>query len=324
MANYIKLTIDGIEVRAKEGSNIVQAAANAGIDIPTLCHYPGLEEVASCRMCIVEIEGRWGFITACNTMAEEGMVVLTETPDIIKRRRNILRLLLDNHPNDCLTCQKAGECELQNLAFRYEVPFRDHDGARRGENHAYFNDTSSPYILRDESKCILCGRCVRSCAQVEGRAVLSFAERGFNTHIAADANQTLEESTCVSCNRCVSVCPVGALLDRRAYGKFRSWTAEKTEVTCNKCDFGCKMEILSEKGERVAVRAKDPAAGRPLCLEGRLTTEVERLKVEKIEPAYEKTLADGERVFKETTWRKALGLDRIMDKVENLDQSKDR
>src|SRR5690606_15334795 len=120
--------------------------------------------------------------------------------------------------------------------------------------------------LKDDSKCILCGKCVRTCSQVQDRKVLSFAERGFNTRIVLDADFTFEKSSCVSCNRCVTVCPVGALLDKRLLGKGRVWEYDRKEVKCKVCDYGCNFEVLSKNGRNIAVRAKEPSSGRPLCL----------------------------------------------------------
>lgn len=310
----VNLTIDGKEVVVEKGTSILNAAKTVGIKIPTLCYLEELEIVSSCRMCIVEVEGWNKPVTACSIPVAEGMVVRTNTEEIINYRRELLRLYLDNHPNDCLTCQKAGECELQELAFEYGVKFQDHDGSRRDYKQAHFSDTSSPYILRDESKCILCGRCVRTCAKV-GRNVLTFAERGFDTHIAVDANQTLEESTCVSCNRCVSVCPVGALMDRRAQHKARNWEVEREVVKCKRCIYGCDMEVLSKEGKAIAVRAMGADGDkRPLCLTGRLTTELEYLE----NPAapYEKIASEDGNKFVRTSWLNALKLDGIYDKLK--------
>lgn len=316
---YINLTIDGIAVKAQEGDNLVQAAKRAGITIPTLCYLKELEVVSACRMCLVKIEGWNKLATACSVPAQEGMVVETETEEIVAYRKDLLRLYLDNHPNDCLTCQKAGECELQNLAYRYDVKFRDHDGERRGKSTAEFSDTSSPYILRDESKCILCGRCVRSCGQVKTRAVLTFAERGFRSKIAADCDQSLEESTCVSCNRCVSVCPVGALLDRRAQGKFRKWASTSKKVKCKRCDYGCNMEIIYDGNRPVAVRASEPNGdARPLCLLGRLTTELEYVDKPST-PYIKKKTASGNK-FEEASWAKALELEGVMAKLKMIEE----
>jgi NADH dehydrogenase/NADH:ubiquinone oxidoreductase subunit G len=187
----IKLTINGQKIAAEDGMSILDAALAHGIEIPALCHDPDLKPESSCRLCLVEVDGRPWPRVACGTPVRDGMVVETNTPEIREIRRDILQLLLDNHPNDCLTCQKAGECLLQKYAYEYGVTFRTHEGARRGGERARFTDTSSPYILRDESKCILCGKCISTCAELNERSVLSFAGRGFETKVAADRDETL-------------------------------------------------------------------------------------------------------------------------------------
>ncbi len=308
----VNLTIDGQSITVPSDYSVLQAARELDINIPALCYDPNLEVTGSCRMCIVEIEGVRKIETSCSTKVWEGMVVHTATPKIEKIRKDILQMLLDSHPNDCLTCQKAGECLLQDYAFRYDVKFRDHGGAMRPE----LMDTTSPYILRDNSKCILCGKCVLTCGQVADRQVMSFGGRGYETKIILDTDETFEDSTCVSCNRCVVVCPVGALVDKRLLGKVREWEAEKKTVRCESCDYGCNFEVLSKDGENIAVRALDPANGRPLCLDGRLATEL--IYVDNPDKPYIKK--DGS--FEEVSWKCALGLDRILDKLEALEDRK--
>ncbi len=317
----INLKIDGKPVSVAPGTMVIEAAKKVGVKIPALCYDKNLPIVSSCRICVVEIKDNRKLMTACSTKVYEGMEVLTMTDRLVRIRKSILRMLLDNHPNDCLTCQKAGECLLQQYAYDYDVQFRIHDGARRGEEVAQFTDTSSPFILRDESKCILCGKCVRTCGQVPDRQVLSFAERGFNTHIAADAQQSFEESTCVSCNRCVSVCPVGALIDRKLYEtRIRSWSGSKKGVKCRACDYGCNFEVLKDQGQ-IAVRAKEPANGRPLCLRGRLFTEAEHNP--NLSPkTYKKIETKEGRRFVETTWQSALSLDTVLKNLPKADDVK--
>lgn len=306
----VTLTIDGQRVMVPEDYSIIQAAKELGIEIPALCYDPNLEVVSACRLCIVEIEGSRKLETSCSVKVKEGMVVNTETEKVVNARRDILQLLLDSHPNDCLTCQKAGECLLQKYAYRYDVKFREHDGAMRPE----LIDTSSPYILKDDSKCILCGKCVRTCSQVKGeREVLSFAGRGYNTRIVLDADQTFAASKCVSCNRCVTVCPVGALVDKRLMGKTRIWNAEVNTVNCKVCQYGCEFEVLSNKDKNIAVRAKSPSNGRPLCLKGRLTIELAH--VDNPDKPYRKIGGK----FVESSWAKALGLADIMEKMEKIE-----
>lgn len=310
----IELAIDNIKVQVPEGTSIFDAAAKAGIEIPALCYDPDLEVFGACRLCVVEIDGDPRPRTACNTKAAQGMSVKTQTPAVNAIRREIIQLLLDNHPNDCLTCQKAGECLLQKYAYEYNVTFRNHDGARRGGSEpARFTDTSSPYILRDESKCILCGKCVRTCAEQSDRAVLSFSGRGFATKIAADMDQTLEASSCVSCSRCVVACPVGALIDRRQREKFvRAFQANATKVVCKQCEYGCEYEVLEQNNERV-VRPLAPANGRPLCLTGRLRVEAEYAS--DLRKPYLKKETENGRQFEIVSWSEALQLDTVLSRI---------
>ncbi len=311
----VTLTIDGRKITVPENLTILLAAQQLGIEIPRLCYDPQLEIVSACRLCLVEIEGNPRLQTSCSIAVQEGMVVETKNERVVNARREVLQLLLDNHPSDCLTCDKAGECSLQRYAYRYDVKFRDHGGAYREP----IKDTSSPYIFRDESKCILCGKCVRTCAQVSDRKVLSFANRGFETKIAADADLSMEESSCVSCYRCVTVCPVGALLDTRIKGKIRAWDGKVEEFRCKVCEYGCDFQILYKGSKKVAVRSKSPSNGRPLCLKGRLTTEF--LNIDNPETPHKKIFKDdatGE--FVETTWKNAMGLDGIMEKLEAMDK----
>lgn len=305
----ITLTIDGKQVTVPKDYTIMKAAEKLNIEVPALCYDPNLEIVGACRLCLVEIEGSKKLETSCSTRVWDGMVVNTESEKVVNARKDVLQLLLDSHPNDCLTCQKAGECLLQKYSYKYDVKFREHDGAIRPE----LMDTSSPYILKDNSKCILCGKCVRTCAQIDERQVLSFAGRGYDTKIVLDADQTLETSSCVSCNRCVVVCPVGALIDKRELGKTRAWNADKRTISCKSCAYGCEFEVLSKNKKKIAVRAKDPTNGRPLCLKGRLTTEL--MQLDNPDPPYRKIGGK----FVESTWAKTLGLADIMDKIEEVE-----
>lgn len=307
----VNILIDGKTVSVPSNYTVMQAAESIGVEIPALCYDKDLEIVGACRMCLVDIEGKRKLETACSTKVRNNMVVKTKTDEIVEIRKEILQLLLDSHPNDCLTCSKAGECLLQKYAYEYGVKFREHKGAKRKEEL----DLSSPYIIKDDSKCILCGKCVRTCGEVKvEREVLQFANRGYETKIVLDADDTLETSKCVSCNRCVTVCPVGALVDRRAVDKGRIWDAKKTEVKCNICSYGCKFEVLSKRGKNIAVRALPPSEGRPLCLKGRLATELKYL--DNPETPYRKI----DREFVESTFAKTLGLEEILEKIEKVDK----
>lgn len=311
MTKNVSLTINGQKITVPEDYFLIQAARELNIEIPALCYDPDLEVVAACRLCLVEIEGSRKLETSCSVKVREGMSVNTESEKVVKARREILQLLLDSHPNDCLTCQKAGECLLQKYSYKYNVKFREHNGVRREQQQ----DNSSPYILKDNSKCILCGKCVRTCSQVkEEREVLSFAGRGYDTQIVLDDGKNFEKSKCVSCSRCVAVCPVGALVDKRLMGKTRIWDADVKTVNCKVCPYGCEFEVISENNKNIAVRAKTPSQGRPLCLKGRLTTEL--MYVQNPDKLYRKI---GDR-FVESDWSKALGLTEIMGKIDEIDK----
>lgn len=307
----VNLTIDGQIVQVPADYTVIMAAKDLNIHIPALCYDPNLEIVSSCRLCVVEIEGSNKLQTSCSTIVKEGMVVTSQSKKLTKARRDILQLLLDSHPNDCLTCQKSGECLLQEYSYEYGVKFQIHEGARRPE----LSDTSSPYILRDNSKCILCGKCVRTCGQIDERRILSFSERGYSTKIIFGADQTIEESYCVSCNRCVVVCPVGALVDKRLVGKIRGWEGKSRVISCKACQFGCEFEVLSKDKKKIAVRAKAPTNGRPLCLKGRLTTEL--TNVDNPDTPYRKV---GHK-FEATTWTQALGLEEALEKIAKIEDN---
>jgi NADH dehydrogenase/NADH:ubiquinone oxidoreductase subunit G len=301
----INLTINGIATKVPEGTTVMEAAADLGIDIPALCYLKGVNEVGACRICVVEVKGARTLQASCVLPVSEGMEVQTESPDVVTARKEILRLMLANHPNDCLTCSKAGECKLQEYAYRYGVKFEEHQGKRKKLGI----DTTNPYIYRDNDKCILCGRCVSICAKVPERAVLAFGNRGFETTVIADNNKKMGESDCVSCARCISVCPVGALMDSRAMNVGRIWELQRENVKCAACESGCDFELIKKDGKVVAVRALAAGEGRPLCLKGRLTVDLTYNDNPKT-PLVKK---DGE--FVEATWAEALGLEKILDKI---------
>jgi len=302
--------MNGQKFTVPVGLTVLEAAEYVGIEIPTFCHDPELVKPGACRICIVEIEGMRNLPASCVTVANEGMIIETESPAVAEARKMILELLMANHPKDCLTCEKSGDCRLQTYCYRYGVEGATFDG----EQTDYPLDDTNPYILRDTNKCILCGKCVRTCNQVTDRAVIDFTQRGFNTKISPALDTDLAESECVYCGRCVAVCPVGALVDKRVMGNGRSWEIEKEEVTCSFCDAGCKFDINRKDDEVVGVTAKSPGEGRPLCLKGRLGTDlINNPRPEKM-PLIKK---DGE--FIEVSWAEALGLEEVLDKIQKVE-----
>ena len=208
----IKFTIDSKEVEVNEGQTILDGARKLGIDIPTLCFLKEINEVGACRMCLVEVEGARGLVTSCVYPATEGMVVKTNTPEVLKARKNTLELLLSNHNMKCLTCERNGNCELQALAKKFGIK----DIRFQGEMTEPVYDDSSKCITRDTSKCILCGRCVNVCDKVQTVSAITKVGRGFNTHIGVAENMPIAKSTCVGCGQCIANCPVAALKEKDA------------------------------------------------------------------------------------------------------------
>lgn len=305
MAN-ISLTINGISATVPEGITVLEAARQLGIFIPTFCYEKDLTAPGACRICVVEIDGWRNLPASCLTVVASGMVIHTESPAVVEARKTILELLVANHPLDCMTCEKSGNCKLQDYAYYYGVSGTSFEG----EKHIFEPDDSNPYIYRDLNKCILCGKCVATCRAVPERSVIDFAFRGFNTKISTFMDTELKDSTCVYCNRCVTICPVGAIVDKTMMGKGRTWEFEQKEVTCNFCESGCKFNVNYKNGKVVGVTAVGAAPGRPLCLKGRLGTEFIHNPEKSELPLVNK---NGE--FVETSWEDALGIGPIIEKI---------
>jgi len=225
---YVKLTVDGQEVMAKKGQNLLQVCLENGIEVPHLCFHEELSEAGVCRLCLVKIEGRRDLIPSCCTHVDDGMVIITEDEELIECRRVILELILASHNHSCLTCSKGvanifTSCELQALVRKYGV-----DTTRYDENTETMSlDDSSPVIAYDPNKCILCGRCVRACEEIAGMQNLGFAHRGSQTVVVAGLNQAIDQSSCVACMACVNVCPTGALSERYLHFEGKDWKQTK-------------------------------------------------------------------------------------------------
>ena len=210
MSQNVNLKIDDKEVCVPEGTTILEAAKTVGIDIPTLCFLKDINEIGDCRMCIVEVEGRRGFATSCIQKVEEGMIVRTHSPEVIEARKVVLDLILSNHQRDCLVCTRNGNCELQNLAVKFNVT----DVKFEGEKNKHIIDNISPSIVRDFNKCILCRRCVSVCKNVQKIGAIDCINRGFSSCISTVGDNSLNDVNCTFCGQCIEACPVGALKEK--------------------------------------------------------------------------------------------------------------
>ena len=206
----VNLTIDNQKITVPKGTTILEAAKEAGIDIPTLCFLKEINEVGDCRMCIVEVEGRRGFATSCIQTVEEGMVVHTHTQNVLEARHVILDLIISNHAKDCLTCTRSGNCELQALATKFNVLNIEFEGERT--EHKI--DDLSPSIVRDFNKCILCRRCVAACKNVQKIGAIDCINRGFESCISTVGDHSLNDVNCTFCGQCIEACPTGALHEK--------------------------------------------------------------------------------------------------------------
>ena len=212
----ITLTVDGIEVTVPAGSTVMDAADKAGIKVPRLCYHPRLSMQGACRVCIVEVEGMRNLVASCCFPAAAGMVIRTHTPEILQLRRDIVELLLDNHPQDCNTCERDGNCELQRLAYAMGIRERLFEGKRKH----YPKDNVGPHVIRDPEKCIQCGRCVRMCGEVQEVAALGQVERGFDSVVMPAHDKAFIDSVCTGCGQCINVCPTAAFLEKDATADF--------------------------------------------------------------------------------------------------------
>lgn len=262
----ITLTINDQPVTAFAGASLCEVARDQGTEIPTLCHHPDLSPVGSCRLCLIEIDGCEHLLPACKQTAEEGLRVRTDSPRVIEARRMVLRLLLSNYHAGTATRRGSAETEFERRLREYDV--RAIASTSTSRPHVEDSD-DNPFIRVDLNKCILCTRCVRACAEVQGRFVWGVAERGHESHIVVGAGMSMLDARCESCGACAAYCPTGALDDRHSFGL--GVPDRLVTTTCTYCGVGCQFD-LNVKDDRIIRVTSNPDApvnGMHLCVKGR-------------------------------------------------------
>lgn len=302
MKETITLTIDGKEVTGDKGQTILEVALENGIDVPYLCYHPKVSKTGACRICIVNIDGRM-LKTSCTEPAANGMDVETETEEIIAIRKGILEMLLSEGDHNCLYCDQNGDCELQNLCYRYGVEPSEFSFPKNTREKDY---ESSLGLKRNENRCVLCGRCVKACAEIQVMNVWNFTGRGSHAHLTADMFDKIGDSSCTMCGTCVQACPTGALTFQQVLGKGQAWELEKESSICIYCGVGCKIDFYKNKeGQLVkALGNYDGPNDGHLCVKGRFGFDFVQNEEKRLtQPLIRK---NGELV--ESSWDEALDL----------------
>ena len=297
----INLNIDGIDVSVPEGTSIMRAASEAGVSVPKLCATDSLDPFGSCRLCLVEVEGKRGYPASCTTPVEQNLKVHTQTPKLADIRKGVMELYISDHPLDCLTCATNGDCELQDMAGA--VGLRDVRYGYDGENHLESEkDESNPYFTFDPSKCIVCSRCVRACEEVQGTYALTIDGRGFESKVSA-GNKDFMDSECVSCGACVQACPTATLVEKSIIDHGQPERSVKT--TCAYCRVGCSFnaEMQGEEVIRMTPNKDGGANHGHSCVKGRFawgyTTHKDRITT----PMIRKSIKDP---WKKVSWEEAI------------------
>ncbi len=301
-ADKVTLTIDGMSVTVPAGTSIMRAAAEGGNNIPKLCATDMVKEYGSCRMCLVEVEGRNGTPASCTTPVAAGMVVKTQTERLKRIRKGVMELYISDHPLDCLTCGANGDCELQDMAG--VVGLREVRYGYEGENHTKsVKDESNPYFTYDPSKCIVCSRCVRACEEVQGTFALTISGRGFDSRVSPGMSEPFLQSECVSCGACVQACPTATLLEKSV---IEIGTPEHSVVTtCAYCGVGCSFKAEMRGDELVRmVPYKDGEANRGhSCIKGRFAWGYATHKERILNPMIRSSIHEP---WREVSWEEAI------------------
>ncbi|AZG12405.1 formate dehydrogenase subunit alpha [Cupriavidus pauculus] len=305
----VTLEIDGVAVTVPAGTSVMRAAAEAGIGVPKLCATDSLEPFGSCRLCLVEIEGRRGYPASCTTPVEAGMKVRTQSGKLGDLRRGVMELYISDHPLDCLTCPTNGNCELQDMAGVVglrEVRYADGaGGAAPLATHTQMKkDESNPYFTYDPSKCIVCNRCVRACEETQGTFALTISGRGFDSRVAAGTSQPFMESDCVSCGACVQACPTATLTETSVIQLGQP--SHSVVTTCAYCGVGCSFKAEMKGNEVVRmVPYKDGAANEGhACVKGRFAWGYATHKDRILKPMIRARITDP---WREVSWEEAIG-----------------
>ncbi len=298
----VELTIDGATVSVPAGTSIMRAAMEIGNHIPKLCAMDSLEAFGSCRLCLVEIEGRAGTPASCTTPVAPGMIVKTQTPRLKALRNGVMELYISDHPLDCLTCAANGNCELQTEAGI--VGLREVRYGYAGENHLDDKkDVSNPYFAYDPSKCIVCNRCVRACEEVQGTFALTIDGRGFDSRIAAGQSESFFESECVSCGACVQACPTATLAEKSLYEIGQP--EHSVVTTCAYCGVGCsfKAEMRGDELVRMVPYKDGKANHGHSCVKGRFAWGYATHKERILKPMIRAKISDP---WREVSWEEAI------------------
>jgi formate dehydrogenase major subunit len=263
----VTITINGQKVSAHAGQTVLEAARGAGIDIPTLCHHPALAPVGACRVCLVEVAGQRTLQPSCTFPVAERMEVQTESAKVVEARKFVLELIFSERNHFCMTCPMSGDCELQELGYRYGLDHWVYPTYRQ----RFEVDASPTHHLLDQNRCVLCRRCVRACAELVGNHTLDLRQRGAHTMLCADMDVPLGESTCVGCGTCLDVCPTGALIDKRSAFMARPAEIERIGTTCTQCSLGCGLNVAMHRGQVVRLESlwEAPVSRGLLCRRGR-------------------------------------------------------
>ncbi|MEX2496910.1 MAG: formate dehydrogenase subunit alpha [Woeseia sp.] len=298
----VTVEIDGLSTTVRAGSTILRAARESGVDVPKLCATDSLEPFGSCRLCLVEVEGRKGYPASCTTPVEPGMKIRTQTEALAKLRRNVMELYISDHPLDCLTCSANGDCELQDMAGA--VGLREVRYGFDGDNHLFEAiDESNPYFTFDPTKCIVCSRCVRACDEVQGTFALTIEGRGFESKVSASMGEAFFDSECVSCGACVQACPTATLMEKSIIDNGQPEHSVLT--TCAYCGVGCsfKAEMKGDQVVRMTPYKDGQANHGHSCVKGRFAWGYSTHKERVLDPMIRENIDDP---WRKVSWDEAI------------------